>query len=73
MSFAIAIREGCSICQKRRHYFDDFYVPGIAQRHQELKPVFDLAQAKLEKLIHRIRVMDGNRYVGFMRKGPLPS
>ncbi len=63
-----AIRAACSTCDKRRHYFDDFYVPGIAQRTAELKPVFDLAQSKLEKLTHRIRVMDGDRYVGFMRR-----
>ncbi len=64
-----AIREGCSVCDKRRRYFEDFYVPGIAQRHQELKPVFDMAKEKLEKLTHRIRVLDANnKYVGFMRK-----
>ncbi len=68
-----AIREGCGTCKERRNYFEQFYVPGIAQRMSEIRPVFEMAQAKLEKLTHRIRVMDGNRYVGFMRKGPLPS
>ncbi len=63
-----AIRAGCSICDERRHYFDQFYVPGIAQRTAELMPVFEIAQEKLKETVSRNKLMTGNRYTGYLYK-----
>lgn len=65
---AAAVRLGCSTCDKHRHYFDDFYVPGIAERQAELMPVFQAARERLQEIVKRNRIMTGNRYTGFMYK-----
>lgn len=68
---AAAVRMGCAVCEERRHYFEQFHVPGIAERQEALRPVFQAAKDKLETMTKRIRLMDGDRYVGMMRKVPV--
>jgi hypothetical protein len=63
-----SIRFACSKCDAHRHYFDQFHVPGIAERMAAVRPVFEAARSNLQEMAKKNRIMTGNRYTGFLYK-----
>ena len=63
-----AVTFACFTCDERHHYFDQFHVPGIAERTTAIRPVFEVARSNLQEMAKKNRIMTGNRYTGQLIK-----